>query len=512
MGIYTRNNAWNNGGGFKDGSGNFTDLYWYAKGVGVMMSRKLSDPTSWWFFAAIHGQYIVDNDGPGAPPVGFPNWANIPGTPQVPTTPLPSSAVIQQYWDQCQHAGWFFPPWHRGYLYALENILRGIIQGMGGPSTWALPYWNYLKQGTPQYRIPPAFAVQQLPDGTPNPLFVTARYGPNANGNVYIPIPPVSQTCQKDLAYTNKYGGGQTSFVHFGTLTGDLEQNPHNLVHVYTGGQVSNSLWGLMSDPGLAALDPIFYIHHANIDRMWAAWNAAGRKNPTETAWTAGPTGSGNRQFYMPTPAGAPWRYTPAMVNSISQLNYTYDDLSLGVSPTLANVTLERVHTLSRASVPPQPNNKMAKLGKPELVGASTTLLQLDAAGGHISVKLDSKSVKKVSKSLQEASETNLPDEVYLQLEGVKGVADANVYSVTVNHQYAGHFSLFGIRRATNKDGHAGGGGLTVRLDISTIVDQLHLDNDFTNTLDILIQPNGPNSNDNHCTIDRVSIYRVQST
>ncbi|WP_369420946.1 tyrosinase family protein [Algibacter mikhailovii] len=27
---------------------------------------------------------------------------------------------------------------------------------------------------------------------------------------------------------------------------------------------------------GTAALDPIFFLHHANIDRMWDAWNITG--------------------------------------------------------------------------------------------------------------------------------------------------------------------------------------------------------------------------------------------
>jgi tyrosinase len=35
-----------------------------------------------------------------------------------------------------------------------------------------------------------------------------------------------------------------------------------------------------MSDPGIAALDPIFYLHHCNIDRMWAVWNGGGKANP----------------------------------------------------------------------------------------------------------------------------------------------------------------------------------------------------------------------------------------
>jgi hypothetical protein len=46
---------------------------------------------------------------------------------------------------------------------------------------------------------------------------------------------------------------------------------------------------GLMNDPGVAALDPIFYLHHANIDRMWALWNHSSNANPADAGWTNGP-------------------------------------------------------------------------------------------------------------------------------------------------------------------------------------------------------------------------------
>jgi hypothetical protein len=34
-----------------------------------------------------------------------------------------------------------------------------------------------------------------------------------------------------------------------------------------------------------AANDPIFWLHHCNIDRIWASWNFAGGKNPDDTAF-----------------------------------------------------------------------------------------------------------------------------------------------------------------------------------------------------------------------------------
>ena len=104
---FTRTNAWNNGGNF-----NNPDLLWYARGVGVMQSRALNNPNSWWFFAAIHGEYVTET--------GYPGWGSIPTPPQLPTTPVPSQSVLDRFWNQCQHQSWYFPPCHRGYLVALE--------------------------------------------------------------------------------------------------------------------------------------------------------------------------------------------------------------------------------------------------------------------------------------------------------------------------------------------------------------------------------------------------------
>jgi tyrosinase len=145
MATFTRRNAWSNSGTFDN-----PDLLWYAKGVGVMQSLSLDNPNSWWFFAAIHGEYLTTGD------TSFPGWGFLPAPPQVPTTPLPSQDLQNLYWDQCQHQSWYFAPWHRGYLLALEAQIRAAVVSLGGPSDWALPYWNYFGPGD-EYKIPPAF-------------------------------------------------------------------------------------------------------------------------------------------------------------------------------------------------------------------------------------------------------------------------------------------------------------------------------------------------------------------
>ena len=61
------------------------------------------------------------------------------------------------------------------------------------------------------------------------------------------------------------FGGPVTGFHHGSDgPNGQLESVPHNQVHGYVG--------GFMGSFDTAGLDPIFWLHHANIDRIWQIW------------------------------------------------------------------------------------------------------------------------------------------------------------------------------------------------------------------------------------------------
>ena len=168
--VHTCSNIWDLGG---DWAG---PIYWYARGVAVMKGRPLAEPTSWGFFAAMHG-------------INPRLWQALGYLSS--TDPIPADDVIETYWEQCQHGSWYFLPWHRGYVLALEAIIRAAVIDLGGPADWALPYWNYFKTG--QAALPHAFTSPQWPDGQDeNPLFVPQRYGSNNDGNVFVPLSEVN--------------------------------------------------------------------------------------------------------------------------------------------------------------------------------------------------------------------------------------------------------------------------------------------------------------------------------
>jgi tyrosinase len=318
------------------------------------------------------------------------------------------------------------------------------------------------------------------------------------------------------------FGGPETGFWHGGGTSGNLEGNPHNLVHVYVGGTSPDGQTpGLMSVPALAGLDPIFYLHHANIDRMWAMWNGnTANTNPTVPNWLNGPAASGDREFVMPMPDGSSWVYTPQQMSDLSQLNYTYDSLPMAApaAPLLAQrltrlgATAAAAKVVQGATVTPGKNV--------ELVGANQAALPIKGLGVRTTVKLDTKVRQKMSASLVTASEAAPPDRVFLNLENVRGTRDAYVLSVYINlpegakpsdhpELLAGSVGLFGLSSASFKDGKHGGGGLSFVLDITNIVDALHLNNALdVDSINVTIVPHQAVPEQVQITVGRVSIYR----
>jgi hypothetical protein len=60
-------------------------------------------------------------------------------------------------------------------------------------------------------------------------------------------------------------------FTRFGDMSATIEMSPHNQYHGYIGGHMGN--------PAISPADPIFYLHHAYTDKLWAAWQASRPQN-----------------------------------------------------------------------------------------------------------------------------------------------------------------------------------------------------------------------------------------
>ncbi len=209
------------------------ELTAFKNGVAVMKARSLAnpnDPTGWTYQAAIHGTL---------------------------TTP------VQTAWNTCQHNITHFFSWHRMEICFFERILR---KASGMPSL-GLPYWNYSDSADPNARFLPA--AFRTPANATNPLFTPNR-NPNINNGT-------GQLSASAVSLASAIPGP----IPFYTFSGNVNGMPHGAVHGGIGG-------GMGSVP-TAAVDPIFWLHHCNIDRLWNRWLdvGGGRANPpaSDTVW-----------------------------------------------------------------------------------------------------------------------------------------------------------------------------------------------------------------------------------
>jgi tyrosinase len=154
-----------------------------------------------------------------------------------------SKPTSWQYWvnvhlNYCPHDLPYFLTWHRGYIYYFEQQLRIV----SGDKSLVLPYWDYYTY--------PVIPSEFTDTATGNPLYVS-----RVNTNVYqaLDLSPFGSTVK------NFQRGLSNAFEPA------LENAPHNPVHDIIG--------SFMGDITTAPIDPIFYLHHCNIDRLWNAWS-----------------------------------------------------------------------------------------------------------------------------------------------------------------------------------------------------------------------------------------------
>jgi tyrosinase len=482
----------------KLGPGWNATLLWYARAVRAMSQRLPTDRTSWAYLAAIHG---FDRAGW----IGRGIITN--------ATALPGAGEQQRTWNQCQHAGWYFVPWHRGYLAAFEAIVAKTIADLGGPTDWALPYWNYLDANNPQARdLPQPFTDPTLPDGSANPLSTPPRGGTQILGPTpWLPrdinLQAMNVSRYTAATGTSGFGGGQTGFAHFGNLTGALEGNPHNLVHVMIGGVGVPP--GFMSDPDYAGLDPVFWVHHCNIDRLWAAWlTQAGNVQEKGAQWMNGPM---PQHFEMPDAGGQLASFTPADVLPGGTLAPTYDDLfdGTGIPPVVV------------AGGPAMPAN--APSGPPPSgsppSGPPPAATPIGSNSGAVTIATAATTTVDLAPTETITAAALAPEHLYLNLENVRGAAPSGVLNVFVGLPASGTtpaaapqlvdtVTLFGLAKASATTGQHGGNGLTFAIDITSLAKSLsqQAQTNLT-TLQVRIeQPGGANLEP--ITVERVSVFR----
>jgi tyrosinase len=172
------------------------------------------------------------------------------------------------------HGNVGFLPWHRAYVLDLERTLQTI------DPTVAVPYWRFDQPAPAVFTLDfmgesDASGQAKFKPGHPLEHWATdgmsgiprgLRFPSNGPANVI--------TESRTLAL----GGNSGQFSGFHTMEG----SPHGSAHV--------SFDGPINYPPTAVRDPLFFMLHANVDRLWAKWQwIKRRENPADADAYAAP-------------------------------------------------------------------------------------------------------------------------------------------------------------------------------------------------------------------------------
>jgi tyrosinase len=225
-------------------------------------------------------------------------------------------ADAEAVWNGCQaHATdpsdpehyqqWFFLPWHRLMLMQFEGVIREVLND----EDFTLPYWNPVT-GNPDDLILPA--VFRVP-GTP--LYNGTRWfwvnGGQRIDNIYRDW--ISLDALNEKFYIDSPQGS----LGFNPR---LDQNPHFFTHLALGGD--------MAEFSTVGGDPLFYLHHANIDRIWESWNRLGNTNPTDPKYL-------NRKFSYGDRSGKRADLPVSSADRTASLGYEYDSYEKPPKPVI---------------------------------------------------------------------------------------------------------------------------------------------------------------------------------
>ena len=314
----------------------------YAHAVAAMQDPAINyppRPSSWLFQSYIHSVPINPFD-----PANSGGLRN--GTPAMkrrideiygqPAAGSPAAAWKQaaiDCWGTCTHSSPYFPIWHRWYMYYFERICRDMCKD----ASFQLPYWNYASDAGSSLQLPAQFREPAAPPFPQVLLFDDRGLGfanPAGAGdqNVamnlggYMPLPQVEYdtALQAKVMFpsdVNFAAPPSTAYAAFG-FSGRLECVPHDMVHDHVGG------W--MGNVPSAAGDPVFYMHHCQIDRLYASWEAG---SGVSYNWGGAPTDPDkktweNRAAFFVDEKGKIVKVKMGDAVDTAALGYKYDGLA----------------------------------------------------------------------------------------------------------------------------------------------------------------------------------------
>lgn len=214
----------------------------------------------------------------------------------------------------CDHGAPGFLTWHRAYMLAFERALQAHGCNI------MLPFWNW--SSSPTTGVPPACReqtyVNRAGDTVPNPLYSGPIHSAAGGGTTHRRS-DINTTEFGDIADSAQSAMSAATFVSFQTSI----NGPHGSVHIRTGGPD-----GHMRFTSLAGFDPIFYLHHCNVDRLWWNWqqsNPAAALPASEASYELNP---------FPRPFDDSWLMGSEVVNT-DDWGYRYSNWCFFIPPII---------------------------------------------------------------------------------------------------------------------------------------------------------------------------------
>ena len=219
------------------------------------------------------------------------------------------------------HNGPAFFPWHREFILRFERALQAVDSSVN------LPYWDWTIDNLNTASTESLLWRNDMMGGPGDPAnSFRVTTGPFAAWNLR----------RSNFNIFSSPGGGGTvttlmSSSNYTTFRG-LE-GPHGSAHVWVGGD--------MGSVPTAVKDPVFFLLHCNVDRLWSEWI---RQHQAEAGFqpylptSGGPTGHNLNDSMWPwngttNPFGVPpWTVAPEIRRPADELDhralgYMYDTI-----------------------------------------------------------------------------------------------------------------------------------------------------------------------------------------
>lgn len=221
-------------------------------------------------------------------------------------TPVPSDEFPNENGRNAAHSGPAFLPWHRLMLMLLEANLARVLD----EPAFGLPYWDWAEDGELSPDAQPMAELWTAADGIggDGDAEGTVQGEPFGSGTAFrvriesddrlslfavdrplrrrlrspLPIPSTTlrwrlprraavRTALEEPEYDRPPWDGDSDTGGFRNRVEGWRDSRlrladmHNLVHVWVSGDMG---------PATSPNDPVFYLNHCNVDRIWAAWQA----------------------------------------------------------------------------------------------------------------------------------------------------------------------------------------------------------------------------------------------